>query len=61
MDLRENFGIFFSVVIYPVVPKDVTAEHTIADVKETPMAFSAVKSKLDGGFYREERLIAVTK
>lgn len=60
MDLRENFGIFFSVVIYPVVPKDVTAEHTIA-VKETLMAFSAFKSKLDGGFYREERLIAVTK
>jgi glycine C-acetyltransferase len=52
MDLRENFGIFCSVVIYPVVPKDVimfriipTAEHTPADVEETLKAFSALKSR----------------
>ncbi|MFM8834926.1 MAG: aminotransferase class I/II-fold pyridoxal phosphate-dependent enzyme, partial [Cytophagales bacterium] len=61
MDLRENYGIFCSVVIYPVVPKDVimfriipTAAHTMADVQETLIAFSALKTKLDDGFYRKE-------
>lgn len=68
MDLRENYGIFCSVVIYPVVPKDVimfriipTAVHTMADVQETLTAFSALKTKLDDGFYRKEELVAVTK
>jgi len=68
MDLRENYGIFCSVVIYPVVPKDVimfriipTAAHTLADVERTLTAFSALKSKLDSGFYKEENLVSVTK
>ncbi len=68
MDLRENYGIFCSVVIYPVVPKDVimfriipTAVHTMADVEETLTAFSALKVKLDEGFYRQEALVSVTK
>lgn len=68
MDLRENFNIFCSVVIYPVVPKDVimfriipTAVHTLADVEETLNAFSALKTKLDSGFYKEEALVSVTK
>jgi len=68
MDLRENYGIFCSVVIYPVVHKDVimfriipTASHSMADVEETLNAFSALKSKLDDGFYRKEELVAVTK
>ncbi len=68
MDLRENYGIFCSVVIYPVVPKDVimfriipTAVHTLADVEETLTAFSALKVKLDSGFYRKEELVSVTK
>jgi glycine C-acetyltransferase len=68
MDLRENFNIFCSVVIYPVVPKDVimfriipTASHTLADVEETLIAFSALKEKLDSGFYKEEALVSVTK
>lgn len=68
MDLRENFGIFCSVVIYPVVPKDVimfriipTAAHTLADVEETLTAFSKLKEKLDSGFYKEEVLVSVTK
>jgi glycine C-acetyltransferase len=68
MDLRENFHIFCSVVIYPVVPKDVimfriipTAVHTLADVEETLTAFSALKTKLDSGFYRKEELVSVTK
>ncbi len=68
MDLRENFNIFCSVVIYPVVPKDVimfriipTASHTLADVEETLEAFSHLKEKLDSGFYRQEVLVSVTK
>lgn len=68
MDLRENFNIFCSVVIYPVVPKDVimfriipTAAHTLADVEETLTAFSTLKEKLDKGFYKEEKLVSVTK
>jgi glycine C-acetyltransferase len=68
MDLRENYNIFCSVVIYPVVPKDVimfriipTAAHTEADVQETLTAFSALKHKLDEGFYRKEELVSVTR
>lgn len=68
MDLRENYGIFCSVVIYPIVPKDVimfriipTAVHTMEDVERTLNAFSALKTKLDDGFYRKEELVAVTK
>jgi glycine C-acetyltransferase len=68
MDLRENFNIFCSVVIYPVVPKDVimfriipTAVHTLTDVELTLSAFSKLKDKLDNGFYKEEALVSVTK
>jgi len=68
MDLREYFNIFCSVVIYPVVPKDVimfriipTASHTLEDVAETLTAFSSLKDKLDSGFYRQEALVSVTK
>jgi glycine C-acetyltransferase len=68
MDLRENFNIFCSVVIYPVVPKDVimfriipTAAHSLADVEMTLSAFSILKEKLDSGFYKEEVLVSVTK
>jgi glycine C-acetyltransferase len=68
MDLRENYSIFCSVVIYPVVPKDVimfriipTAAHTMADVEETLTAFSALKTKLDEGYYKREELVSVTK
>ncbi len=57
-DLRENYGIFCSVVIYPVVPKDVimlrlipTAVHTLEDVKITIDAFAVVRKKLDEGYY----------
>ncbi|MDN5200469.1 aminotransferase class I/II-fold pyridoxal phosphate-dependent enzyme [Fulvivirgaceae bacterium BMA10] len=61
VDLRENYNIFCSVVIYPVVPKDVimlrlipTAVHTLEDVKETINAFESVKHKLVSGEYRKE-------
>ena len=62
-DLRENFNIFCSVVIYPVVPKYTiilrlipTAVHTLADVEETIEAFEAIKGKLINGQYRKEKL-----
>ena len=68
MDLRENYNIFCSMVIYPVVPKDVimlrlipTAVHTLEDVHETIEAFAAVKEKLDAGTYKREEIIAITK
>jgi len=58
-DLRENFGIFCSVVIYPVIPKGMiilrlipTAVHTLEDVERTITAFSEIRKKLDGGVYR---------
>jgi len=57
-DLRENYGIFCSGVIYPVVPKGVimlrlipTAAHTLEDVTVTIAAFAEVKKKLDEGKY----------
>lgn len=59
-DLRENLGIFCSVVVYPVVPKDVimlriipTAAHTLNDVQTTLDAFSTVGDKLERGLYRQ--------
>ncbi|HEX5167662.1 MAG TPA: aminotransferase class I/II-fold pyridoxal phosphate-dependent enzyme [Cyclobacteriaceae bacterium] len=68
MDLRETYGIFCSVVIYPVVPKHVimfriipTASHTFDDVDETLKAFSLLKAKLDSGFYHKEKLVSVTR
>ncbi|MBL3655769.1 aminotransferase class I/II-fold pyridoxal phosphate-dependent enzyme [Fulvivirga sediminis] len=68
MDLRENFNIFCSMVIYPVVPKDVimirlipTAAHTLEDVEETINAFASVKDKLDRGVYQREEIISITR
>lgn len=64
-DLRENFDIFCSIVVYPVVPKGVimlrlipTAVHTLEDVQETIAAFKAIKHKLDSGEYRKETTLA---
>src|SRR6476646_74828 len=59
MDLRENYGIFASIVVYPVIPKGhiiyrliPTAAHTDADIQETLIAFSETKAKLDAGGYK---------
>ena len=59
MDLRENYHIFCSIVVYPVIPKgDIiyrlipTAAHSDADIDETLAAFEAVKKKLDTGMYK---------
>lgn len=65
-DLRENYDIFCSIVVYPVVPKGVillrlipTAAHSLADVEETLKAFSEVKEKLAQGVYNVDKLVAV--
>jgi glycine C-acetyltransferase len=57
-DLRENFNIFCSMVVYPVVPKGVimlrlipTAVHTAEDVKYTIETFSSIAGKLKAGHY----------
>ncbi|MEI6455821.1 MAG: aminotransferase class I/II-fold pyridoxal phosphate-dependent enzyme [bacterium] len=57
-DLRENYGIFCSMVIYPVVPKGVimlrlipTSVHTLEDVTYTIDSFSEIRKKLDDGKY----------
>jgi glycine C-acetyltransferase len=67
-DLRENFNIFCSVVIYPVVPKGMiilrlipTAVHTLEDVAETIAAFEAIKEKLNSGHYRADELAIAFK
>ena len=58
-DLRENYGIFCSIVVYPVVPKGIillrmipTATHTLEDVEVTLNAFSAIRSRLENGTYK---------
>lgn len=63
MDLRENYGVFASVVVYPVIPKGhiiyrliPTAVHTDADIEETLAAFEATKQKLDAGAYKVEAI-----
>ena len=62
MDLRENYGIFCSIVVYPVIPKGLiilrlipTALHTIEDVDRTLAAFSEVAEKLKVGYYKENK------
>ncbi|NCI45995.1 aminotransferase class I/II-fold pyridoxal phosphate-dependent enzyme [Sediminibacterium soli] len=63
MDLRENYHIFCSIVVYPVIPKGhiiyrliPTASHTDADIQETLTAFSETKAKLDAGAYKAEAI-----
>ncbi len=63
MDLRENYSIFCSIIVYPVIPKGhiiyrliPTAAHTDQDIEETLNAFSATKKKLDAGGYRVEAI-----
>lgn len=58
-DLRENMGIFCSIIVYPVVPKGVillrvipTAVHTLEDVEYTMKNFEVVKEKLLTGQYK---------
>ena len=59
-DLRENHGIFCSIVVYPVIPKGLiilrlipTTTHTQEDIDETITAFSAIREKLENGTYKK--------
>ena len=58
-DLRENYGIFCSIVVYPVIPKGLillrlipTATHSLEDVDITLKAFSGIREKLENGTYK---------
>ncbi len=64
LDLRENYNIFCSIVVYPVVPKGVimlriipTASHSLADVEYTIKAFAEVQEKLKAGKYQGEHVV----
>lgn len=66
VELREQFNIFCSVVVYPVVPKDVimlrlipTAAHSLEDVEYTLNAFSIVAEKLRAGAYQTDGVVAM--
>jgi len=63
MDLRENYKIFCSIVVYPVIPKGhiiyrliPTAVHTDDDIEQTLNAFSETKKKLDAGAYKVDHI-----
>ena len=63
-DLRENYDIFCSIVVYPVIPKGIiilrlipTAVHTLADVERTIKAFTEIKENLAAGKYNHEKLV----
>jgi glycine C-acetyltransferase len=66
MDLRENYNVFCSIVIYPVIPKGElllrlipTAVHSIEDVEYTIQAFTEVRKKLDEGKYNTTQIANV--
>jgi glycine C-acetyltransferase len=65
VDLRENYNVFCSMVVYPVIPKGMiilrlipTAVHTLEDVKYTIDSFSAIKDKLFSGAYQADKIAA---
>lgn len=65
MDLRENYGIFTSIVVYPVVPKEVimlrlipTAVHTLEDVRYTIETFTKIKERLEAGEYHSDKIVS---
>ncbi|MGY8885999.1 MAG: aminotransferase class I/II-fold pyridoxal phosphate-dependent enzyme, partial [Flavobacteriales bacterium] len=58
-DLRENHGVFCSIVVYPVIPKGLillrmipTSTHTKEDIDETLVAFSSIRERLENGTYK---------
>jgi len=66
IDLREAYGIFCSMVVYPVVPKGVimlriipTAVHTEEDVDYTIKCFKEVKTKLEAGKYKSDTVASL--
>lgn len=65
-DLRENYNIFCSMVVYPVVPKGMiilrlipTAVHTLEDVNYTIECFSKIVGKLKNGEYMSDKIASV--
>lgn len=67
-DLRENMGVFCSIVVYPVVPKGTimlriipTAAHSLDDVQYTLEAFSKMGEKLEKGLYRQNSPIMASE
>jgi glycine C-acetyltransferase len=63
MDIRENYGVFCSIVVYPVIPKGhiiyrliPTASHSDEDIEITLKAFSETKARLDAGAYKAEKI-----
>ncbi|MBN1988946.1 MAG: aminotransferase class I/II-fold pyridoxal phosphate-dependent enzyme [Bacteroidales bacterium] len=65
-DLRENYGIFCSIVVYPVIPKGQillrlipTAVHSLDDVKQTIAAFKECHEKLKAGKYDAEKIVQI--
>jgi len=67
-DLRENMGVFCSIVVYPVVPKGQimlriipTAAHTLEDVEYTLDAFTTLADKLKNRVYQIEDIQVVVE
>jgi len=67
MDLRENYNIFCSIVVYPVIPKGQimlrlipTAVHSLEDVDFTVKAFSEIKEKLEAGKYQSDKIASLS-
>jgi len=65
-DLRENYNLFCSMVVYPVIPKGMillrlipTADHTLEDVEYTIRCFTEVAEKLKSGKYSKEEFAVV--
>ena len=65
-DLREQWGIFCSIVVYPVIPKGLiilrlipTAAHSLEDVQRTLDAYTEMGEKLKAGYYKNEKVNAV--
>ncbi len=66
MDLRENYNLFCSIVVYPVIPKGElllrlipTAAHTMEDVKYTIKCFKEVQEKLAANYYNDKSFAEV--
>ena len=66
MDLRENYGIFCSIVVYPVIPKGQivlrlipTATHSLEDVERTLEAYTEIGEKLKLGHYKDQSVVSV--
>ncbi len=65
-DLRENHKIFCTIIIYPVIPRNMillrmipTASHTLDDVNDTLEAFSAIRENLEKGLYNVRKDVSI--